>query len=220
MNLQKPLRVLLIEDVEADAELILHLLKRFGLSVISCRVESEAQLRRVLPEFRPSVILSDYELPGFNGQAALKVVRELDTSVPFLFVSGKMNEEVAIGTLQRGAVDYIFKNNLARLGPAVVRAVNEAAMRGQEAAKDVSHREIIADSQFWQRCAAEARAIARQFGNTDARRIMLEIADGYDQIGRTAERLVLSVEVPSLLAPRARAEVGASDHEHHGRKPK
>ncbi len=216
MNLQNPLRVLLIEDVEADAELILHLLKRFGLSVISCRVESEAQLRRVLPEFRPSVILSDYELPGFNGQAALKVVRELDTSVPFLFVSGKMNEEVAIGTLQRGAVDYIFKNNLARLGPAVVRAVKEAAMRGQEALKDVSHREIIADSHFWQRCAAQARAIARQFGNTDARRIMLEIADGYDQIGRTAERLVLSGEVPSLLAPLARAEVGAPDHEHRG----
>jgi DNA-binding NtrC family response regulator len=202
MSLQKPLRVLLIEDDEADAELVLHLLKRFGLSVIPSRVETEAQLRRALPEFRPSVILSDYELLGFNGQAALKVVRELDPSVPFLFVSGKMNEEVAIGALQRGAIDYIFKNNLARLGPAVVRAINEAAVtRSQEALKDVSHRQSIADSHFWQRCADEARAIAEQFGDTDARRILLEIADRYEQIGRTAERLVLCGEVASLLAP-------------------
>lgn len=202
MSLQEPLRLLLIEDAEADAELVLHLLKRFGLSIIPRRVETEAQLRSALPEFRPSVILSDYEMPGFNGQAALKVVRELDPSVPFLFVSGKMNEEVAIGALQRGAIDYVFKNNLARLGPAVVRAVREAALRrSQEALKDGSHHERIADSHFWQRCAKEARAIAQQFGNTDARRIMLEIADGYEQIGRTAERLVLSREVPSLLAP-------------------
>jgi DNA-binding NtrC family response regulator len=202
MSLQEPLRILLIEDAETDAELILHLLKRFGLSVIACRVETEAQLRTALPEFRPSAILSDYELPGFNGQAALRVVRELDPSVPFLFVSGKMNEQVAIGALQRGASDYIFKNNLARLGSAVVRAVKEAALtRDQEALKGSPHREMIANSQFWQRCADEARAIAEQFGNTDARRIMLEIADGYEQIGRTGERLVLSSEAPSLLAP-------------------
>lgn len=202
MSLQEPLRVLLIEDAEADAELVLHLLKRFGLSVISCRVETEAQLRSALPEFRPAVILSDYELPGFNGQAALKVVRELDPSVPFLLVSGKMNEEVAIGALQRGAIDYVFKNNLARLGPAVVRAVKEAALaRSQEALKDVRPREIIADGHFWQRCADEARAIAEQLGNTDARRIMLQIADGYEQIGRTVGRLVLSGEVPSPLTP-------------------
>lgn len=198
MSLQEPLRVLIIEDAEADAELILHLLKRFGLNVIPCRVETEAQLRSALPEFRPSVILSDYELPGFNGQAALKVVRELDPSVPFLFVSGKMNEEVAIGALQRGAIDYVFKNNLARLGPAVVRAVKEAALtRSQEAPKGVPRRENFADSQFWQRRADEARAIAEQFGNADARRILLGIADSYEQIGRAAERLVLSREVPS-----------------------
>ncbi|HWG75508.1 MAG TPA: response regulator [Steroidobacteraceae bacterium] len=189
MSLQEPLRVLLIEDAEVDAELILHLLKRFGLSVTSCRVQTEAQLRSALPEFRPSVILSDYELPGFNGQAALKVVRELDPSVPFLFVSGKMNEQVAIGALQRGAIDYVFKHNLARLGPAVVRAVKEAAVtRSQEALTGGSHRENIADSHFWQRCANEARAIAEQFSNTDARRIMLGIADGYEQIKRTIEQ--------------------------------
>ena len=193
MSLQEPLRVLLIEDAEADAELVLHLLKRSGMSVIPCRVETEAQLRSALPGFRPSVILSDYELPGFNGQAALMIARELAPSVPFLFVSGKMNEEVAIGALQRGAIDYIFKNNLARLGPAVARAVKEAARQhSQEAQKDGSHGEIIADSHFWQRCADKARAIADQFGNTDARRIMLEIADRYEQIGRTTERVVLS----------------------------
>jgi len=193
---QNPLRVLLIEDAEVDAELVLHLLKRFGLSVISCRVETESQLRTALPEFRPSVILSDYELPGFNGQAALKVVRELDAHVPFLFVSGKMNEEVAIGALKRGAIDYIFKNNLARLGPAVVRAVKEAAVvRSQQALKGVSRLESIADSHFWRRCADEARSIAEHIGNTDARRVMLEIADRYEQIG---------------LIIRLESEVGAS----------
>jgi DNA-binding NtrC family response regulator len=200
MSLQEPLRVLLIEDVEADAGLILHLLKRSGMNVISRRVETEAQLRSTLPQFRPSVILSDYELPGFNGQAALMIARELAPSVPFLFVSGRMNEEVAIGALQRGAIDYVFKNNLARLGPAVARAVKEAArQRSQEAQQDGSHGEIMADSHFWQRCADKARAIAEQFGNTDARRTMLEIADRYEQIGRTAERLVLPRETLSLF---------------------
>lgn len=185
MSLQEPLRVLLIEDAEADAELLLHLLRRSGMSVIPCRVETEAQLRSTLPEFRPSVILSDYELPGFNGQAALMIARELAPSVPFLFVSGKMNEEVAIGALQRGAIDYVFKNNLARLAPAVARAVKEAARRSsQEAQQDASHSETIADSHFWQRCADKSRAMAEQFANTDARRILLEIAERYEQIGK------------------------------------
>jgi diguanylate cyclase (GGDEF)-like protein len=132
---QRTLRVLLIEDMRADAELVLHHLKRFGMSFVPCRVESEVQLRRTLQEFRPAVILSDYELPGFDGQAALKIAREMAPGVPFLFVSGKMGEEVAIDALHRGAVDYVFKSNLARLGPAVARAVEEAARQRRQAAQ-------------------------------------------------------------------------------------
>jgi diguanylate cyclase (GGDEF)-like protein len=125
----KVLRLLMVEDVAVEADLALRHLRTAGLECTQMRVETEAQLRAALDEFAPDIILSDFSLPQFNGLAALSIAHELAPDVPFIFVSGTIGEERAIDALRRGAWDYVLKSNLARLAPAVKRAVDDAAVR-------------------------------------------------------------------------------------------
>jgi diguanylate cyclase (GGDEF)-like protein len=122
-------RVLLTEDVAADAELELRELKRAGLRFTSLVVETEAAFVEALREFAPEVILSDFSMPGFDGMAALALSRELAPEVPFVFVSGTIGEEYAIRALHSGATDYVLKTNLVRLPAAVERALTQARER-------------------------------------------------------------------------------------------
>ncbi len=132
-----PIRVLFVEDVESEAELATRQLSRAGLSCVSLRVETEPALRQALEHFEPTIILSDFSLPQFDGLSALRIVRELAPHVPFLFLSGTIGEERAIDALLCGAVDYVLKTNLARLAPSVKRALSDATVglerRRQEA---------------------------------------------------------------------------------------
>ncbi|MGH8206559.1 MAG: GGDEF/EAL domain-containing response regulator [Steroidobacteraceae bacterium] len=129
------IRILMVEDSPADAELELNALQRAGVQHVAQRVETEQQLRTALAGARPDIILSDFSLPQFDGLSALKVARELVPEIPFLFISGQMGEERAIEALHRGAVDYVLKSNLTRLPPAVQRAVGEAATRRRQEAQ-------------------------------------------------------------------------------------
>ena len=124
-----PIRVLLVEDVEFEAELTCHHLRKHGIAHLVRRVETDDAMRAALREFRPTIILSDFSLPAFDGLRALDIAREHAPEVPFLFVSGTIGEERAIEALRRGAVDYVLKNNLARLGSAVERALQDAEAR-------------------------------------------------------------------------------------------
>jgi signal transduction histidine kinase len=113
------------------------------------------------------LILSDYSLPGFNGQDALNIAREKCPETPFIFVTGTMGEEVAIETLKSGATDYVLKTRLSRLLPAVVRALNEAHERVQHrrAAEQLkeSHEQLRALSIYLQKVREEERTrIARE----------------------------------------------------------
>jgi DNA-binding response OmpR family regulator len=103
---REPIRVLLVEDVEHEAELTCFHLKRHGIAHVVQRVETDDAMRTALREFRPTIILSDFSLPAFDGLRALEVAREVAPDVPFLFVSGTIGEERAIEALRRGAVDY------------------------------------------------------------------------------------------------------------------
>ena len=123
------IRVLLVEDVEVEAELTCRHLRKHGIAHLVQRVDTDAAMRAALREFRPTVILSDFSLPGFDGLRALEIARECAPDVPFIFVSGTIGEERAIEALRRGAVDYVLKSNLARLGAAVSRALQEAEAR-------------------------------------------------------------------------------------------
>ena len=123
------IRVLIVEDMEFEAELDSHHLLTEGIAHVVRRVETEQAMRAALDEFKPTIILSDFTLPQFDGLRALQVAQECVPDVPFLFVSGTIGEERAIEALHRGAVDYVLKGNLARLGPAVRRALQEARAR-------------------------------------------------------------------------------------------
>ncbi len=123
------LRIIMVEDVESDAELVERELKRAGLAVQARRVEREEDFRRELDEFRPHVILSDFSMPQFDGMSALRIASEIVPDVPFIFVSGTLGEDYAIRALRNGATDYVLKNNLVRLPPTIERAVSEAAGR-------------------------------------------------------------------------------------------
>ena len=130
-QISPPVRILLVEDVEPDAELTLLNLRRAGLHCIAKRVQTEAELRAALAEFNPDIVLSDFSLPQFTGFSALEVVREVTPDVPFIFVSGTIGEERAVNALLCGAVDYLLKSNLTRLPSAVRRALAEVEARKQ-----------------------------------------------------------------------------------------
>src|SRR5438034_6374739 len=123
------LRVLLAEDVAADAELEIRELKRAGLRVSHRIVDSEKDFIRALREFAPDVILSDFSMPQFDGMEALRLAKELAPDTPFVFVSGTLGEEYAIRALRNGATDYVLKTNLVRLPAAVERAFTESKER-------------------------------------------------------------------------------------------
>lgn len=119
-------RILILEDVLLDAELMERELKKEGLNFESLIVDSREDYIKGLEEFKPDLILADHSLPQFDGLSALKIKKEIFPNIPFLFVSGKIGEEFAVEMLKEGATDYVLKNNLLKLGPAVKRALKEA----------------------------------------------------------------------------------------------
>ena len=130
------LRLLIVEDVTAEAELAVRHLVSGGISCAPRTVADERQFRAALKQFRPHVILSDFTLPAFDGLTALDIARREAPDVPFIFLSGTIGEERAIEALQRGAVDYVLKTNPARLVPAVRRALREVQERTRRRAAE------------------------------------------------------------------------------------
>jgi diguanylate cyclase (GGDEF)-like protein len=131
------LRLLMVEDVPAEAEIAAWQLKSAGLKCAVKRVEREQEFRDALLNWHPDVILSDFTLPQFDGLTALEIALTEAPHVPFIFLSGTIGEEHAIQTLKRGAVDYVLKTNLARLAPSVRRALEEAdSKRARRSAED------------------------------------------------------------------------------------
>src|SRR5205814_286309 len=125
------LRVLHIEDNTNDAELVELLLRQEGLAVQIERVETRNEFLSALKGGAFDVILSDFSLPTFDGKAALGLAREKCPGTPFLFVSGTLGEDAAIESLKDGATDYVLKNKLSRLGPAIKRALREKQEQSQ-----------------------------------------------------------------------------------------
>lgn len=123
------LRILHFEDDLLEAGLIRERLNASGLDNEIDVVQSEAEFRQALTRQRYQLILADYRLPGFDGLTALRLVRASHPEIPFIFVSGAMGEELAISSLKSGAADYVLKDNLARLVPAVENALAQAEAR-------------------------------------------------------------------------------------------
>lgn len=117
-------RILILEDVASDAELMVQELCRANIAFTSQRVETKEAFLKAISEFQPDLVLSDYTLPRFSGLEALRLLRENETPVPFILITGSMTEEVAVECMKEGADDYILKSSLKRL-PSAVQSVLE-----------------------------------------------------------------------------------------------
>jgi two-component system cell cycle sensor histidine kinase/response regulator CckA len=124
--MRSPLRLLLLEDNPTDAELILTTLERAGIHHDAVRVDNPLDFVNAIENHGFDLIVADLCLPSFDGLSALKIVRDYHKDLPFIFVSGAIGEEVAIDSLRKGATDYVLKQRLTRLAPAVGRALEEA----------------------------------------------------------------------------------------------
>src|SRR5579863_1466982 len=127
--MKEPLRILYLEDDPRDAELVQGTLEAGGIDWDLSRLEMQAELVSALGQGGFDLILADYTLPSFDGLSALKVAQQGWPQLPFIFVSGTLDEEVAIESLKIGATDYVFKTRLARILPSVLRALREAEER-------------------------------------------------------------------------------------------
>ena len=138
------LRLLLIEDSERDAQLVLRNLRQGGYEPEYLRVQTAPDLRAALSTREWDVVVADHSLPGFDSHSALLLVREAGLDLPFLIVSGTISDEEAVAAMRAGAHDYIFKENLARLVPAVRRELLEAAeRRSRQRAEEALHQQDI-----------------------------------------------------------------------------
>jgi PAS domain S-box-containing protein len=129
LAMAKLINVLVVEDSDNDTMLLLHELQCNGYEPKLRRVETANEMQIAIPEQPWDVILSDYTMPQFSGTDALKLVSELKLDIPFIFVSGTLGEEVAVGMIKAGANDYIIKGNLSRLVPAIEREMESVKVR-------------------------------------------------------------------------------------------
>lgn len=125
----EPIRILIAEDSEDDAVLLIRTLRRGGYEVTYERVDSAVTMNTALNTYEWDVVISDYVMPQFSGIDALRLVQSRGLDIPFIIVSGKIGEDIAVDAMRSGAQDYIMKSNLARLIPAIQRELQEADVR-------------------------------------------------------------------------------------------
>ncbi|MCW2905489.1 MAG: putative histidine sensor kinase/response regulator fusion protein [Actinomycetia bacterium] len=165
-------RILIVEDEAWDAELAQRLLTSAGLGFTAVVVATKAPFVEQLAAFRPDVILSDYHLPGFSGEAALEIAQEQCPEVPFIFWSGVLGDEAAVALIKQGATDYVLKDRPARLPSVIGRAIAEAEQRARLAHLDDQLREAQRLASLGHLGAAEqAMSLTRQLLATARREV-------------------------------------------------
>jgi two-component system, cell cycle sensor histidine kinase and response regulator CckA len=127
--MNRPLRVLNIEDSERDVELLRRHLSRAGYDLTIDRVDTAEEMKAALETAQWDVVLCDYSMPQFNALRALALVKEMELDIPFIIISGTVGEAVAVEAMRAGAHDYLMKDNLVRLGPTIEREMHEAENR-------------------------------------------------------------------------------------------
>ncbi|MBI3951054.1 MAG: PAS domain S-box protein [Acidobacteria bacterium] len=141
------LRILILEDQPADAELVLHELRQAGFEPVWQRVETEWDYLAHLDP-TPDLILADYTMPQFNALRALELIQERGLDIPFIVVSGTIGEEVAVAAMKHGATDYLLKDRLARLGHAVAQALEQTRLRDERRRAEAERVRLAKDIQL------------------------------------------------------------------------
>ena len=129
--MSKAIRILIVEDSDDDARLAVRMLRRGGFEPVYRRVQDADGLIAAISQERWDAVLSDFRLPNFSGVQALNVFRSFGLDIPFIFVSGTIGEEIAVEAMKAGASDYVMKQNLARLVPALQRELEQATIRAE-----------------------------------------------------------------------------------------
>src|SRR5688572_3129564 len=132
------LRVLIVEDSEDDARLLLREIQRGGYEVDSERVQTAASMQAALDHQTWDLVISDHSMPQFDSRAALVLLQKTGQDIPFITVSGTMGEEIAVGMMKAGAHDYLMKGNLSRLVPAIERELAQARVRQERKQADAA----------------------------------------------------------------------------------
>lgn len=134
--MEKHLKILVLEDMDEDLELIEYILSEANLKFTARRIDTRHEFIDALAHDEMDVILSDHSLPSFNSQEALALYRESGIKIPFILVTGAVSEEFAVNALKQGADDYVLKTNLTRLPSAIINAIKQ---REAESAKTKAH---------------------------------------------------------------------------------
>ncbi len=195
--MKKNLSVLIVEDVENDARLLVAELEGGGYTVAFERVDTAAAMRSALQQKNWDLILCDFTMPYFSGAAALKLAREAGCDAPFIYVSGTIGEDVAIEAMKSGAQDYVMKTHLARLVPAVERELDEAQTRRESRRADTAMRE----SEHKYRHLFEALSDAVFLIDEDSGRIIDTNVRAEHLLGRTRTE-ILGFNQAKLFAPQ------------------
>jgi two-component system, cell cycle sensor histidine kinase and response regulator CckA len=211
-----PLRVLLVEDSDVDAKLVLRELKRGGFEVLAERVETQEQMSAALERMTWDVVLCDYNMPRFSAPHAVSLLRAKRLDTPLIIVSGTVGEETAVQAVRLGVQDYILKENLARLCPAIEREIQQQAARSQARDElrrsEERYRALFENSPLamWV-CDAESLAIltvneaaVRQYGYSRQEFANISLNDIVADHGSAAlrEQLGLPVDSPSAWQHR------------------
>jgi signal transduction histidine kinase len=215
------LRVLHVEDSELDHQLILAQLRRAGLALEVERVDTLSEVARALGESWDAII-SDYNLPGFSGLVVLDMLKESRRIIPFVLVSGEIGEDTAVAAMRTGASDYLLKNNLARLAPALLHAIEASET---QRARLESERELIKSKQRLHELAGhlqtsvemERAAIAREI-HDDVGGSLTALKFDLAWIARHAQDAAVRQRVQSALETVSNA-IEASQRIMHNLRP-
>jgi len=197
---EHPTRLLLVEDDENDAILILASLRHGGLQISHHRVWSKVDLEKALTQEQWDAVLCDYNLPQFDGLAALRMVRSRDANIPFIIVSGAIGEETAVAAMRSGAQDFVMKQSLGRLGAVLVRELGEAEIRrtAHIANSQLQAKEALLDSIVT--TAADGIAVVNATGKIEFANPALAVLTGNDAAA------LQDMPVQQLLRPSADPE--------------
>nr|MDA3834090.1 PAS domain S-box protein [Spirochaetales bacterium] len=126
---EKSIKILIAEDLQTDVELAQRAIRKGEIAYSHKVVDTEAEFRKALKEFKPDVIISDYSMPVFDGMKALQITRSIDSNIPFIVLTGSMNEETAVACMKAGANDYVIKEHINRLPFALLEALENSWAR-------------------------------------------------------------------------------------------